>query len=59
MGMVLSCFEILHSLFLDLIFVNALLVFSNQLLVFSKNMLGEMGSIDKKQCINLPSAMVQ
>ena len=57
--MVLSCFKILHSLFLDLIFVNALLVLSNQLLVFSKNMLGEMGSIDKKQCINLPSAMVQ
>ncbi len=56
--MLLSCFKFQYS-FVDLNFEDALIVLSNQLLVFSKNVLMEMGSIFKKQCINYPSAMRQ
>jgi hypothetical protein len=50
LGMVLSCFEILHSLFLDLIFVNAFISVGSGSFQLADYNLMEKGSIYKKQC---------
>ena len=56
--MLLSCFQIQYSL-VGLFFEDALFVFCNPDLYFSRKFVLKMGSIFKKQCKLLPSAMWQ